>query len=206
MSLVAELTYGLKQLIAAQGGTITFRHRTTLSGPNPAPNPPTYIALVVDGLTALGASLINMRTDPTQGGVFTGRLIAGDTFTVSGDPAIYTVSAPAISPSGVDTVPAVPFTPPLVQAAPDGAAVSLAFVADAANIPASITGFSQILIDGSTVQEADRRIRFLASSLPGVTPRVGDLVMVEELASEVIAAAAMEIDGIVYGRYLHVRA
>src|ERR1700731_4105630 len=108
MALVDELTYGLRQLIKEQGGLITYRRVTTLSGANPAPNPPTYIGLIVNGLTTTGASAINMTVDLTQGGVFTGRLIAGDTFKVAGDPTTYTVSSQVISPSTSDTLTAVP--------------------------------------------------------------------------------------------------
>lgn len=208
MSVLLEATiYNLQSMILIQGGSITFRQVTSLPGANPAPNPPTYIAPVVEGFTALGSGTINFGVDLTQGGVFTGRLIAGDTFQVAGDPTTYTVSAQVISPSGNDTLTGVTFTPNLAQDEPSGAAITLAFIADFPGIPALITDYPSILINGTTIQEKDHRVRFLASALTGPDPIAGDIVFLPsgEVAS-VINVSHLEIQGVHYAWALHVRA
>lgn len=206
-TLANSMAYGLRQLLSIQGGAITFRHRTTLSGGNPSPNPPIYIAPIVNGATLAGASTIDFSVDYTQGGVFTGRLIAGDTFEVAGDPTIYTVTADTVSPSTSDTLTTVPFTPVLALNAADGAAVTFGFAADTPNIPALITDYPSRLIDGSSIQEKDHQIRFLASDLVGVEPLAGDQIILPggDIA-EVIAVSHMEVQGSHYGWSVHVRA
>jgi hypothetical protein len=205
MSLLGEMTYGLRQLIADQGNSITFRRVTTLPGANPAPNPPTYIGLVTDGTILTGTLTINMRVDLTQGGVFTGRLLPGDTFTLDGDSTIYRVNAQVISPSGADTLTQVHFTPVLTYAY-DGTAVTLAFAADIPSIPASITSFASYLVNGVTVQASDRRVRFLASYLGSTVPVAGDkVIFANGDIFSVVRIVRMEIDGTIYGYMLQVR-
>ena len=206
MSLVTELTYGLQQLINEQGGLITYRRRTTISGANPAPSPPTYVAPVVNGATLAGASSINFGVDLTQGGVFTGRLIAGDTFQVAGDATTYTVTGQVVSPSNSDTLTGVPFTPNLARNAANGAAVTFAFVADTPNVSALITDYPARLIDGQTITEKDHRVRMLASAL-AFDPQIGDIVILTsgEVAA-VMNVSHLEIQGQHYGWALRVRA
>lgn len=201
-----EMTFGLRQLINEQGGLVTFRHVTTLAGANPAPNPPTYIAAVVNGATLAGASAINVRVDLTQGGVFTGRVVANDTFTIAGDSTVYTISGQVISPSGNDTLTAVPFTPNLARNAADGAAITFAWSADITNILASITTYPVHLINGTTIETGDRQVRMMASSISGITPKNGDMVITPDgIIYKVVRPKQLEIDGVVYGWSLQVR-
>ncbi|MFI5380738.1 MAG: hypothetical protein ACHRHE_15675, partial [Tepidisphaerales bacterium] len=119
-TLADDMAYGLAQLIKIQGGTVTYTNITSLKNQaNPGVNPPTVQNLVVSGLTSLGSSAIDFSAD-----ILTGRLIIGDSFMVVGDPTVYTLTADALSPLVSATLTGVAFTPPLVHAAADQAAVT----------------------------------------------------------------------------------
>src|SRR5580700_1979537 len=179
--LVVEVAYGLLSLIRSSGGLITYTSVTTLeNSANPAPNPPTMQGLVVADNAAMGAELINFSAD-----ILTGRLVAGDSFTVPGDPTVYTVGSQVVSPLTAPTLTNVPFTPGLAEAVLAGVVPTFAF-ASTFTVRASITGFPAVLINGTSVQQHDKRIRMLIdgvlpgavpNSFPaGVTANIGDLV------------------------------
>lgn len=209
MSLATELAYGLAQLIAEQRATITYRRVTTLAGSNPAPNPPNVEQLVVAGTTLSGSTAINFRAL-----VLTGRLLAGDTFQIAGDPMGYTVTAQTISPPPAETLTGVPFAPSLQRNAADGAAVTLTFAADTL-LQGLLTNYPAHLINGETILQDDHQLRFLASALP-FRPTAGDVVLfhagIDVLfhagidVGKVIRVKHMENQGTLYGWSLQVRA
>jgi hypothetical protein len=201
MGLAAEMTYGLRQLIESERTTVTLRKVTVLPGANPAPNPPTYDGLVVDGAFSAGVSVINMRGDPV-----TGRLIAGDRFTVGTGPTVYAVTGSgSISPATADTLPAVPFTPVLAANAADGAAVVFTVFAADSSFDALVTSPPAILVNGTIVQ-SDQQIRFLDASLPaGVKPGIGDTLILSSVPAKAIAVKSMEMQGTVYAWSCRVR-
>lgn len=202
MSLATEMAYGLAQLINVQGGSITYTNVTTLPGTNPAPNPPTAFVLTVDGTTAMGLSAINLKAQ-----ILTGRLIIGDQFTIAGDPTVYTVNAQVLSPLATPTLPGVSFAPPLAMSETDGSAVAL-YPKATFSIAALITDFPAILVNGTSIQSKDHKVRLLASSLPaGVIPSIGDLVTLPDgEIQKVIRITHMEVQGVHYGYALQVRA
>lgn len=202
MALSDEMAYGLAQLINIQGGTILYTRVTTISNAaNPAPNPPTTMEPVVNGLTLAGGSSINFRAT-----IFTGRLLAGDKFTIAGDPTVYTISAPATSPLTQQTIGPVTFSPVLAANAADGAAVSFTYGAQY-NIAAIITDYPAHLINGTSIQSKDHKVRFLASSVPGgIPPAIGDFVQHPDgLVQGVIRVTHMETQGVHYGWSVQVR-
>ena len=201
MSLASALAYGLAALISEQGSAITYRRVTTLPGANPAPNPPNVEQLVVNGVTFAGSAVINFRAL-----VLTGRLIAGDRFTIVGDPRGYTVTAQTVSPPPSETLTAVPFTPSLQHNAADGVAVTLGFAADHL-LQGMLTDYPAHLINGQTIVEGDQQLRILANVL-SFRPAVGDLVIFHAGADEakVIRIKHMENQGTLYGWSLQVRA
>ena len=202
MALADEMAYGLAQLIDVQGGSVTYTNVTTLPGTNPAPNPPTAFVLTVDGTTAMGLSAINLKAQ-----ILTGRLIIGDKFTIAGDTTVYTVGAQVLSPLATPTLPGVTFTPPLAMSEADGSAVAL-YPKATFSIAALITDFPAILVNGTSIQSKDHKIRVLASSLPsGVIPNIGDLVTLPDgEIQKVIRISHMEVQGVHYGYALQVRA
>lgn len=209
--LVTELAYGLLSLIRSNGGLITYTNVTTIdNAANPAPNPPTMMGLVVADNALEGAVTINFSAD-----VLTGRLIAGDTFQVPGDPTIYTVGSQVISPLTAQTLTGVPFTPGLAEPVSADAVPTFTFAATF-TVRASITGFPAILINGTSIQQHDKRIRMLIdgvlpgevpNSFPaGVTANIGDLVTLSDGAIyKVIRKDHPEMQGINYGWSLQLR-
>ena len=203
MSLAEEMAYGLRQLIAVQGGPVVLRKVTTLAGANPAPNPPVFDNLVVDGSFAAGVMSIDMRANP-----ITGRLIAGDRFQIGS--TVYTVVAPgAISPTTSDELPGVPFTPALAAPASDGDLVTIVLFAADTALQALVTDMPSRLINGETVTEKDHQVRFLAADLrAGVEPQIGDEILLQAgiEPAKVISVSHLEIQGVHYGWACHVRA
>lgn len=201
MALSDEMAYGLSQLINIQGGIISYTSVTTLTGANPAPNPPTIEQVVVNGAVLAGVSAISFRGD-----VIVGRLLVGDKFQIAGDPTTYTVTSPVTSPVTTMTIGPVSFAPTLVDNAADGAEITFTFSATQANVLALITDFPAHLINGTSVQSKDHRVRMLASTL-NATPIIGDEVQLADgLVQKVIRISHMEIQGVHYGWSLQVRA
>lgn len=194
MSLVAEMAYGLKKLIADMGYTVTIRHETKKDGANPAINPPQYESLKVSASVLAGVSTIVFAGNP-----FTGRFIIGDKFTIAGDLTEYTVSAEAISPTLSDTV-TVQFTPVLVaNAAADVVVTVTSFAADA-TLRAVVTDRNTRLRPQETVQSDEDMVRFLNADLAsGVVPTIGDKIMIRNVASQIVSVDSMEMSGTIYG-------
>lgn len=202
MILTSALAYTLGRLVAENGQQVVLTKRTTLAGANPAPNPPVYEGLVVDGPASAGATAINMKANP-----ITGRLIAGDQFTIAGDFTTYTVTAQVISPSTADTLTAVPFAPALAHPAVNGAAVTLA--------PSAVYAFRAIVAHfkpdtfaaNTAVLETDKQVRLLKSALPsGIFPIAGDLLTLNgNERRTILTVKPVGIADHVYAYYLHVR-
>lgn len=190
MSMAREMAYGLKMLIKDQGRTLTLRQATTLPGSNPAPNPPIYERLVVDGDWAAGAAAIAMRAVS-----LTGRLVPGDRFTIAGSLQVYTVTAQAISPTISDELPEVLINPPLVADAIDGAPVSITRFASDTEIRAAVTNLPERLRPMTTATGEDSKVRFLSGrGIPA--PRIGDLMLP---IGKVTQADELQMQGVVYG-------
>src|ERR1051326_4185972 len=194
--------YQLKQLIARRGELVNFIERTTLTGANPAPNPPTVESLVVDGATLAGDGTINVRAY-----ILTGRLIPGDIFNIAGDPTDYTVSAQVIAPSLEDTLTGVTFTPNLAFDAADGAAVTLTPVAIIPNVRALVTHFPMTLINGTSILQTDRRVRVLAGDLGSWEPRPGSQMELpsESTTYEILQSKTVRDQGNIYAYFLQLR-
>lgn len=199
-TLASDMAYGLAQLIKVQGGTVSYTNVTSLTNQqNPGVNPPTVMNLVVNGLTTSGLGLINFRA-----AILTGRLVAGDKFTIAGDPTVYTLTADALSPLTGPTLTGVAFTPVLTTTEADGAAVSLTFSAQY-NVQALITDFPAYLINGTSIQSKDHKIRALASAF-AQNPVIGDAVQLPSgEIQKVIRTMHMELQGVHYGWSLQVR-
>jgi hypothetical protein len=212
MSLAAEVAYGVWVMIETQGALCSYTRVTTIAGSaNPAPNPPTLINMVVsDNPALMGATTIDFSAS-----VLTGRLVAGDSFMVPGDPTVYTVDSEAISPVTSQTLTGVSFSPPLAEDVPQGTIPTFTY---AATFPllALITDFPQYLINGTSITEKDHRMRFLATdALPGapanclpngVTPAIGDLVTLPDgTVYKVTRTTHLETQGVHYGWALQVR-
>lgn len=201
-TLANTLAYGLAQLIKTQGGTITYTNVTSLANQtNPGVNPPTVQNLVVNGATLTGAGSINF-----EAAILTGRLITGDSFTIAGDPTVYTLTADALSPLTGPTLSGVAFTPTLAHDAADQAAVTLTFSAQY-TFQAIVTDFPAYLVNGTSIQSKDHKVRALASSfLGGHDPTIGDIVqMPSGEVQKVFRVTHMESQGVHYGWSLQVR-
>lgn len=199
---LGALSYGLRQMLRSGGGeSVRIISRTTLSGSNPAPNPPVAESLVVNGTTIAGASSIGFRAS-----ILTGRVIAGDKFTLAGDPLTYVISAQVISPTTVDTLSAVPFSPALGQTAPDGTAVTL-IPSAAVTVLGLVTQFPPTaMMPGTAILETDRRLRVLAADLGNLVPNVGALVVLSDGTQYgIIALKPVRNNGATYAYFLHLR-
>lgn len=199
--LDSALAYNLRVMIAEAGQQITLIRRTTLSGPNPAPNPPLTENLVVNGAVLAGVSAISFRAD-----ILTGRVISGDQFTITGDATVYTISGQVISPTTADTLTAVPFTPVLAQNAADGAAVVITPTAQTA-LNGLVTHFPpSVFVTGTTILETDLRVQVMASDLGVLVPRAGDLILADDGAPwTVVNVKAVGVHNAIYAYFLHVR-
>lgn len=202
MSLADEMAFGLRALIAEQGGPVVLRNKTKLNGPNPGMNPPTYDSLVIQGTVAGGAGSVVMAGSP-----FTGRFVSGDQFTIAGNTTVYTVNADCLSPTTADTV-TVTFTPVLAAQAADGAVVTVTKFAADTTLNAVATDFPGRLIDGTSIQAKDQKVRFLASDLPnGVLPSIGDMMLLANGTdpTTIIFPDGMSTHGVTYGWACQVR-
>jgi hypothetical protein len=193
-TLVQEAIYGLAQMIAETGTFAIFRNLTALNGPSPAPNPPLLVGPVATtGLALAGASAIGFRAR-----TLSGRLIAGDRFTLSSDGRSRTVTGTVISVG--NQFGAVPFAPALEAGAPINTMVFLTWAAD--------TRVGVLVSDpvrlkaGGVVQETDLTVRFLAQP-PGVpqplVPTVTDKILLGQDAYSIVSIKKNELQGTIYG-------
>lgn len=203
---VAAETYNLRQLIYKRGEPVQIINRTTLTGANPAPNPPTAEGLVVNGATAHGATTISFRAS-----VLTGRLISGDQFTIAGDSQVYTVNAQAISPPTADILTGVTFSPGIVPVGgeADGAAVTLIPSAVVSVPMALVTHYPPALITGNTtgILMTDRRVRVLTSDLGSLVPLPGMLVILTTSGEtySILNVKTVRDAGTVFAYFMQVR-
>jgi hypothetical protein len=193
MIVETELAYGLRQMIAEQGASIVYRQRTTLPGANPAPNPPTFINLVLDGATSAGAGTVNLKAD-----IFTGRLIAGDILVFDGDPTEYTVTGEVISSTTSNDLVAVPITPTLVGDLDDLTSVTVTYIADT-SLQALVTNTPDQLINGTAIVASGHRVRFLSADLTGAVTIGDEVLLPGGITEEVTKPSRMENQGVQYG-------
>ncbi|MDE2096240.1 MAG: hypothetical protein KGL39_03275 [Patescibacteria group bacterium] len=203
--LLSEMIYGLEQMIQSLGDTVVLVNRTTLTGPNPAPNPFTLVGtLNLSSAYLAGGSSVSMAASQ----ILTGRVVPGDSFTIAGDPTTYTVSGQIISPTTSQSLTAVPFAPVLQQDEPNGAEVTFTFSAYSPAFKALVTDIPGYLINGTTVTEKDHRVRFTTQDIPvGVAPQIGMLILLQggTEPAEIVRVSHLEVQGQHYGWACQVR-
>ena len=173
--------------LTSYGKPIVFRRMTTISG---AQNPVSG-TITVATAAVIGASTITL-TAP-QGNWF---LAAGDTFTVAGDPTVYTIEANVTAASAKFT--GVSISPPLAANASIGAAVSFVWQADYPTF-GRVSQYSPHMLVNSTIGVRDIKLLMQVvdtSGRPIPQPRPLDLVSVDGafraigIAPEIYAAEA----------------
>ncbi len=156
-------------VIDRAGQTVTLRKVTSdydvATGVN-AVNPPSTPTLKVNGTTASGLTTIAL--DATT---VTGRLIVGDSFLISGDATVYTLTNNVNAAS--NGFAGVTFTPALALEAADDADVTVTFSADH-SVKASVRSFGPKEIIG-LIQQGDREVRMASLT---VTPARGDKITI----------------------------
>jgi hypothetical protein len=104
--------------------TVTLRKRSNLK--NQAAGGAT-LNLATSGSASAGASSLNLKGGTGSGLV--GRLLAGMTFTIAGDPTVYTVTSEVYTDNTVGGIlTSVPISPDLADSTVDGQAVTLTSV------------------------------------------------------------------------------
>ncbi len=192
----AELAYNLAQMIADNGSLVTMRNLTTVSGPSPAPNPPNVSGLVVSGTAAIGASVVTLRATRA-----TGRFVSGDVLKFGTDAQAYAVTAPVTA--AANGFAAVPIAPPLVIAVTDGEALVVTYSADTV-VMAFVTSYPARLVNGTSIQNGDIKVRLLASSIPFL-PAVTDKIFVGANSYSIVDVHSMDSQGVLYGYSLQAR-
>lgn len=168
------------------GKNITYRRQTTIGTTPPAVNP-ILGAVTVHALTLAGLSTITF-TAPAVG---TWALIAGDTFTITGDATTYTVAAQVLSANGL--LSGVTFTPVLAHNAALNAAVTFTWLNDYV-APARIRSYRDDLINGISVKFGDIRVIMTTTDVNGRAislPRPGDPLFVDGATRTVVQASPL---------------
>lgn len=155
--LLAENIFNLNFDINDRGRQIVIRDTTTLAGPTPYPNPPQATAASLQASALSGVTQVAIAGDQING-----RLIAGDQFTLGSDPTIYTVGNQVLAAGNAFAV--VTFTPALPKNYSAGTEVTFIFAADTI-LTALMTGYPARLINGTTIQTQDQKVRFMASAV-----------------------------------------
>jgi len=195
--LEGEMVYDLAAMIGDQGMNVVVRNLTTVTGPQPYPNPPSYSEdFAVSGGAAPHATSITFAAK-----LVNGRLLAGDTFQLGSDPTVYTVATTIQSSANAFT--GVAFTPGLAVAATNGESVTFAFSADT-TVPALVTSFPSRLVNGTTIQASDKQVRFLASGLPYAPVATDKIFMFGEVYS-IVNPRPIQIQGTIFAWACHVR-
>lgn len=195
MILEAENAYDLTKLIKELGRAVTYRDLTVKTGPSPAANPPQLTALVASGAASPGAATINLRATYASG-----RLIAGDVLTIGAHQ--YTVGSEIIAAS--NAFAAVPISPTLIGSVSDGTAVATTFSADHI-VTALVTSYPSRMVNGTSILQTDRQVRFLASDLAGLTPGLTDKVLIGGDVYSIIDVKSAELQGVVYSWFCQAR-
>jgi len=195
--LESESVYDLAQMIGDQGMSVVIRNLTTVTGPQPYPNPPSLSAdFAVSGTAALHATSITFA-----GSLVNGRLLAGDAFKLGTDPTLYTIGT--LIQSSRNAFTGVSFSPGLVHAATNGESVAFTFSADT-TVPALVTSFPSRLVNGTTIQASDKQVRFLASSL-SYEPVVTDKIFMFGEVYSIVNPRPIQIQGVIWAWACHVR-
>jgi hypothetical protein len=191
-----ELAFDLAQLIKENGCPVTVRNVTTLSGPVPAPNPPSVAGLVVSGAVSVGAASVSLRATRA-----TGRLVTGDVLKFGADPQGHTVTAPVIAASNGFT--AVPIAPPLAVAVTDGESVAATYSADTV-LTGFVTSYPARQVNGTSIQTGDIKVRLLGSAVTTALA-VTDKVFVGANSYSIVDIHTMDCQGVTYGIVLQAR-
>lgn len=157
-------------LLGRIGHSVILRHVTLLSGPNPSINPPSYSGLAVDGLQAATATTLNLKAS-----AISGRLIAGDKFTIAGDGNVYTVTGQIVA--SLNKLAAVPIAPALAKNAADNAVVTPVFASDVI-LSARVQMYPQSMVNGTTIQQSDLQVLVPALGLPFI-PSTTDKIIID---------------------------
>ncbi len=144
--------------------TVTLRRRATLRNELTGEG---VVALLADGVQALGASALALKASGLRG-----RIVAGASLTVSGHPAAYTVQADAEATTAGKL--AVVVSPALAAQVADGGTVTLA----AGYADRTVYAFrgEQVAEDGADGRATDRRAYHLVGD-ELAEPAPGDLVV-----------------------------
>lgn len=195
--LEGEMVYDLAAMIADQGMNVVIRNLTTITGPQPYPNPPSFSSdFSVSGGAALHATSITFDAS-----LVNGRLLAGDAFKLGADPTLYTIGTTIQSSANAFT--GVSFTPMLAVAATDDESVGFTFSADT-TVLALVTSFPSRLINGTTIQASDKQVRFLASSLSYAPVITNKIFMFGEVYS-IVNPRPIQVQGTIFAWACHVR-
>jgi hypothetical protein len=122
---------------------ILISHITVLPGPVPAPNPPTALNPTVGSAVTTGAQSINIQCQTASG-----RLIAGDQFTIAGIKGTYTVNAN--NTSSMDLFTGVTFTPGLSANVAAGTAITLNYV-NQQKVYAFLSSSTKSIVENGTI-------------------------------------------------------
>ena len=188
----------LAAVIRAIGQMVTLRKTTSVFDPTTgvnAANPASTSALMVMGAASGGATTINL-----DAAAVTGRLVAGDTFTIAGDATVYTLDG-AVNASA-NAFAGVTFTPALALAAADNAAVTVSFAADHA-VKAAVRDFKPQEIIG-LVAQGDRQVRIAANDLT-VTPARHDKLIISGAEFTILDVETRAVRGVDALHILQVR-
>lgn len=179
----------LAAVIRAIGQVVTLRNITSVYDPTTgvnATNPASTGALMVMGGASAGATTINLDAPAV-----TGRLVAGDTFTIAADTTVYTL-ANAVNANG-NAFAGVTFTPALALAAPDNAAVTVSYGADHL-VKAAVRAYKPQEIIG-LVQQGDRQVRIAANDL-AVTPARHDKLVISGAEATILHVETRAVRGV----------
>ncbi len=188
----------LAAVIRAIGQMVTLRKTTSAFDPTSgvnAVNPASTSALRVMGAASAGATTINL-----DAAAVTGRLKAGDTFTIVGDATVYTLDG-AVNANG-NAFAGVTFTPALALAAADDAAVTLSFAADHP-VKAAVRAYKPQEIIG-LVAQGDRQVRIAAKDIT-VTPERHDRLVIGGAEATILYVETRAVRGVDALHILQVR-
>jgi hypothetical protein len=168
--MARQLARLVADAIRRRGTFIMLRTiQATEQGPIPAViDQPTRTGPVAQGATTLALDALSA----------TGQLVPGDVITIAGE-ALTVGAAVVARPLSLDGTPGfdgVTFMPALAAAAAAGAAVTIAFQADA-KIKALLNTYASSLVDGTNIQVQDLRVQIAAYNQAKPDPTTQKLVI-----------------------------